>query len=155
MTNEQMDQYKYRITQAGIGDLTVIMHEMEMQWMEEALVAYKEQDIDSFVDCVEKAQVVQKQLMDVLNLDNKIAQDVYAIYIYINKQLITAKIKKQPLDLLRCKEILAKFHKSFLEVAKTDEEGPIMVGSEKIYAGLTYGSSGLVENSTGGMEFSV
>lgn len=155
MTQEQMDSYKLRITQAGIGEFAVIMLEMEMQWIEEGIQFYEEKKEESFLDCIEKAQVVQQHLMDVLNTDNPIARDVYAVFIYINKQLITAKIKREPLDLYRCKNMLQKYHESFLEVAKTDREGPIMVASEKVYAGLTYGSSGLVENSMGGMNFTV
>lgn len=154
MTQEQMDSYKLRITQAGIGEFVVIMLEMEMQWIEEGLHFYKE-DEDAFVDCLTKAQVVQQHLMDVLNTDNPVAKDVYAVFIYINRQLITAKIKKNPLDLLRCKEMLKKYHTSFTQVAKTDVEGPIMAAGERIYAGFTYGSSGLVESSMGGMDFTV
>ena len=37
MTDEQMNVYKMRITQAGIGEMTLVMLEMEMQWIEEAL----------------------------------------------------------------------------------------------------------------------
>lgn len=154
MTQEQMDSYKLRITQAGIGEFAVIMLEMEMQWIEEGLQYYKA-DEEAFIDCLTKAQVVQQHLMDVLNTDNPVAKDVYSVFIYINRQLITAKIKKNPLDLLRCREMLQKYHKSFIEVAKTDLEGPIMAAGEKVYAGLTYGSSGLVESSTGGMDFTV
>lgn len=154
MTQEQMDSYKLRITQAGIGEFVVIMLEMEMQWITEALAFYEEKKEDSFIECLTKAQAVQQHLMDVLNLENPVAKDVYAVFIYINKQLITAKIKKNPLDLSRCKDMLLKYHDSFEQIAKTDEEGPIMSAGE-VYAGLTYGSGGLVENTTGGMDFTV
>ena len=155
MTDDQMNIYKMRISQAGIGEMTVVMLEMEMQWIEEALQAYEIQKIDEFINCVTKAQSVQVELMNVMNMDNPIAVDVYSVFAFINKQLIQAKIKRQPLDLERCKGMLAKYHTSFQEVAKTDQGGPVMAGSEKIYAGLTYGTGGLVENSIGGMDYSV
>lgn len=155
MTDEQMNVYKMRITQSGVGNLTVVMLEMEMQWIDEALQAYEAKNVESFIQCVEKAQAVQVELMSVLNMDNPIAVDVYSVFAYINKQLILAKIKREPLDIERCNRMLAKFHKSFQTVAKTDMEGPVMAGSEKVYAGLTYGTSGLVESSTGGTEYSV
>lgn len=150
-----MDSFKLRITQAGIGDFTVIMLEMEMQWIKDALKAYEDGNEELFLDCVEKAQIVQQHLMDVLNLDNSVARDVYSVFVFLNKQLITAKIKREPLDLSRCLGMLQKYHISFQEVAKTDEQGPIMAESEKVFAGLTYGSNGLVESSTGGMDFTV
>lgn len=155
MTNEQMNVYKMRITQAGIGEMNVIMLEMEMQWIEEALEAYDRQDEGVFVSCIEKAQAVQIELMNVTNVKNAVGFDVYSIYAFINKQLIEAKLKKQPLDIARCKEMLIKLHRSFVKIAATDDGGPIMAGSEKVYAGLTYGSSGLVENTMGGTEYTV
>lgn len=155
MTDEEMNIYKMRITQAGVGDLAVVMLEMEMQWIDEALQAYEGKDLDTFVNCVRKAQAVQVDLMSVLNMENPIAVDVYSVYVFINKQLINAKIKRRPLDLHRCKDMLAKYHASFKEIAKTDTAGPIMAHSEKIYAGLTYGTNGLVESSMGGTEYSV
>lgn len=155
MTKEQMDNYKLRITQAGIGDLTVIMLEMEMQWIEDGINAYSIGDESTFLDCMEKAQVVQQHLMDVLNLENEVAKDVYSVFVYINRQLIAARLKREILDLERLKGLLEKYHKSFAEVAKTDVDGPIMLAGEKVYAGLTYGAGGLVENSVGGMDFTV
>lgn len=155
MTNEQMNVYKMRIAQAGIGELNVIMLEMLMQWIEDAIRAYEAQDLDVFVDSVDKAQSVQVELMNVTNVKNESGYDVYSIYAFINRQLINAKQKRQPLDLERCKGMLEKLHKSFLQVAKTDQGGPIMAGGEKVFAGLTYGAGGLVESSIGGTEYKV
>lgn len=155
MTKEQMNIYKMRITQAGIGEMAVIMLEMEMQWIGEALEAHNTGNVESFVACVDKAQAVQVELMNVTNVKNSVGYDVYSIYAFINKELIHAKIKREPLDLQRCKAMLEKLHRSFVEVAKTDQSGPVMAGSEKVYAGLTYGAGGLVESSMGGTEYSV
>lgn len=155
MTDEQMNVYKMRITQAGIGEMTLIMLEMEMQWMADALEAYYTQDTEEFVRCVEKAQSVQVELMNVLNMENKVAVDVYSVFAFINKELIRAKIKKEPLDMERHRKLLERYYNSFKMVAKTDTLGPVMMQSEKVYAGLTYGSGGLVESSTGGTEYMV
>lgn len=155
MTDEQMDAYKMRITQAGVGELAVVMLEMEMQWIDEALKAHEEKDLDTFVNYVGKAQSVQVELMTILNMENEVAVEVYSVYAFINKQLIESKIKRQPQDLDRCRNLLEKYHKSFQQIAATDTAGPIMEASEKVYAGLTYGTGGLVENSVGGTEYSV
>ena len=88
-------------------------------------------------------------------MKNQIAVDVYSVFAFINKVLIRSKIKREPVDLERCKKLLERYHKSFEAVAKTDKEGPVMEQSEKVYAGLTYGSGGLVENSVGGVEYTV
>lgn len=154
MTQEQMNVYKMRIAQAGVGELTVVMLEMEIQWIDEALQAY-DKDLDTFTHCIGKAQAVQVELMTVLNMDNPIAADVYSVFAFINKQLIYAKIKRKPLDIKRCRDMLEKYHTSFAAIAKTDTAGPVMEGSEKVYAGLTYGTGGLVESSMGGTEYTV
>lgn len=155
MTDEQMNVYKMRITQAGIAELTLVMLEMEMQWIGEALEAYEAKDMDEFLSCLGKAQGTQVELMNVMNMDNPVAAQVHSVFTYINRQLIRAKIKREPLDIARCSDMLEKYYTSFKEIAKTDTAGPVMVQSEKIYAGLTYGSGGLVESSVGGMEFKV
>lgn len=155
MTKEQMDAYKLRITQAGIGEYAVILLELEMQWIKEALEADEGGQQEDFLSALEKAQAVQQQLMDIMNVENKTAHDVYSVFVFINRQLIHSKIKKKPQDLLRCIGMLEKYHKSFEAIAGTDEDGAIMEAGEKIYAGLTYGTKGLVESSTGGMDFTV
>ena len=155
MTAEEMNVYKMRISQAGVGELNVIMLEMEIQWIKEGLEAFKAGDVDTFISSIEKAQGTQVELMNVLNLDNPVSKDVYSVYVYFNKQLINAKLKREPLDLERIVEMLKQYHESFSSIADTDSQGPVMEQSEKVYAGLTYGSGGLVENSVGGTEYKV
>ena len=155
MTEEQMNIYKMRITQAGIGELVVIMLEMEMQWLDEALKAFEKKETEEFLSCLKKAQGTQVELMNVMNMKNPLAVEVYSVFVFINKQLIEAGIKREIGDLPRCKVMLQKYYLSFLEVAKTDHAGPVMEQSEKVYAGLTYGTGGLVENSVGGTEYKV
>lgn len=154
MTTEEMNGYKMRITQAGIASLTLVMLEMEMQWIDEAVEAFDAQDIDSFTDYTGKAQSTQVELMNVLNMNNPVAADTYSVFAYINKMLIASKIKRQPQDLTRCREMLAKFYKSFQMIEHTDTAGPVIEHSEKVYAGLTYGAKGLVESSMGGHDYS-
>lgn len=155
MTAEEMNIYKMRISQAGVAELAIIMLEMEMQWIDEAVAAFEKNNMKEYEDIISKAQSTQVELMNVLNMENTVAVDMYSVFVFINKLLIESKIKRQPQDLVRCREMLAKFHKSILAIADTDTGGPVMKQSEKIYAGLTYGEHGLVENSTGGHDYSV
>lgn len=155
MTNEDMNVYKMRISQASVGELNVIMLEMEIQWIKEALEAYKADDMDTFIDSIDKASATQVELMNVLNLDNEVSKEVYSVYVFFNKQLVNSKIKREPQDLDRIVDMLEQYHESFSQIAGTDDKEPVMEQSEKVYAGLTYGSGGLVENSTGGTEYKV
>lgn len=155
MTEEQMNVYKMRISQAGIAEMTTIMLEMEAQWSRDAVVAYDGNDKEEFVRCTGKAQSVQVELMNVMNMENPVAEDVYSVFAYMNKQLIRSKIKRQPLEFDRMLAMLHKYHSSFEALIPTDQGGPVMQQSEKVYAGLTYGAGGLVESSTGGMDYTV
>ena len=155
MTTEEMNVYKMRITQAGVGELTVIMLEMEIQWINEAIDAFNKGDMDTYTSNLDKASATQVELMNVLNLDNEVSKDVYAVYIFFNKQIVNSKIKRKPQELERVVEMLKQYHESFAAIAGTDTEGPVMQQSEKVYAGLTYGNGGLVENSLGGTEYTV
>lgn len=155
MTAEEMNIYKMRITQSGVAELTIIMLEMEMQWIDEAVAAFEQNNMDEYEDYVRKAQSTQVELMNVLNMENAVAVDMYSVFVFINKLLIQSKIKKQPQELIRCRAMLEKFHRSFQAIADTDTAGPVMEQSEKVYAGLTYGTHGLVENSMGGHDYSI
>ena len=155
MTTEEMNVYKLRITQAGIAELTLIMLEMEMQWIDEAVLAYDGGKTEEFLDCVDKAQGTQVELMNVLNMENPVAVDMFSVFAYINKLSIQSKIKKEPQELSRCREMLGKFYQSLQVIAGSDTAGPVMEQSEKVYAGLTYGTHGLVESSMGGHDYSV
>jgi len=155
MTAEEMDIYKMRISQAGVAELAIVMLEMEMQWIDEAVAAFEKKNMEEYEDIISKAQSTQVELMNVLNMENTVAVDMYSVFVFINKLLIESKIKRQPQDLVRCREMLAKFHKSIQAIAYTDTGGPVMKQSEKIYAGLTYGEHGLVEHGTGGHDYSV
>ncbi len=155
MSNEEMNVYKMRITQAGVGELAVVMLEMEIQWLKESLEAYSAGDIDIYCEDLDKASLTQIELMNILNLDNEVSKDVYAVYIYFNKQIINSKIKRKPQDIDRVIIMLEKYHESFKQIADTDTDGPVMQSSEKVYAGLTYGNGGLVESSLGGTEYKV
>lgn len=155
MTQEDMNLYKMRISQAGIAELTLIMMQMEMQWMKEACGAYEDKDMDLFQENVSNAQSVQVELMNVMNVNNSVARDMYSVFVYINKMLIESQIKQHPVDLMRCVGMMEKFYKSIEAISETDTAGPVMESSEKVYAGLTYGASGLVESSVGGHDYSV
>lgn len=155
MTDAEMNVYKMRISQAGIAELTVVMFEMEMQWIQEALDSSGDGNTVAFMDAVSKAQATQTELMNVMNMKNAVAFDVYSIFAFVNRQLIQSKIERQPVDLDRCKNMLERLHKSFQAIVSTDTAGPVMAQSEKVYAGLTYGTNGLVESSVGGKEYTV
>ena len=155
MTKEEMNVYKMRITQAGIGELNVIMLEMEIQWIEEAIEAFESGDEETFIADIDKASATNVELMNILNLDNDVSKDVYAVYVFFNKQLVNSKIKRKPLDLDRILVMLKQYHESFLAIADTDDGAAVMEQSEKVYAGLTYGNSGLVESSMGGTEYKI
>ena len=155
MTNEQINAYTLRISQANASALTVITLELEITWIEEALAFLEREETEEFVRCIDKAQKAQQELMGVVNLKNTVALDVLTIFSYINKQLIVSKIKRADIELHRLIEMLNKLKNSFSVLAEQDASSPIMENSEKVYAGLTYGKGTLNENTFGGKDFSV
>ena len=69
------------------------------------------------------------------------------MYIFINKQLIEAKIKNTAEVLPRVQKMLEELLSSFQEVSKQDTSQPLMQNTQKIYAGLTYGRNDVNELS--------
>ena len=70
-----------------------------------------------------------------------------SMYIFINKQLIEAKLKKSCEMLPRVQGMLESLLSSFREVSKQDHSAPLMQNTQKVYAGLTYGRDDVNEMS--------
>jgi len=68
-----------------------------------------------------------------------------SLYLYVNKRIITAIIRRKPDTLDSAESVLKKLLVGFEGVSKTDKSGPVMRNTHQLYAGLTYGRGKLNE----------
>lgn len=145
MNKEAIQSFTARVTQASKSELIVILYEMTIEKIEDAEKAYSEGDLNTFDKELKSAQKNVSELMASLDYKYKISYDLLSLYLYTNKLIITAIVKREPLTLKNAKNILKKLLVGFEGVSKADKSGPVMRNTQQLYAGLTYGKGTLNE----------
>lgn len=147
MEQEKRKDYIRRVTQANRSQLVVITYEIINGEMKQAQIEYEMSNLEKYQATLKNAQKFLNELMGSLDYQFPVSKQLMQIYIYINKTLITAQIKKQPELLDSAIKIMEGLQKAFEEVEKSDTSGPVLGQSQKLYAGLTYGKGVLNEIS--------
>lgn len=152
MIKEKRQEFAARITQANRSELVVITYEIILTYIEEAYKLHAEGNLEQFADSTKSAQKFLLELMESLDFKYDISKELLPLYIYVNKQLITAIMKDsvEPLD--SAKVVLTKLMGGFEKVRDEDNSKPVMSNTESIYAGITYGKGTLNEMSVSNME---
>lgn len=145
MNKEAIQSFTARITQASKSELVVILYEMALTNIDDAEKFYLNNDINNFDKELKGAQRYVSELMAALDYSHMISYELLSLYLYINKHIITAIVKQDPLTLQYAKVILNKLLIGFKAISKADSSGPVMRNTQQLYAGLTYGRGTLNE----------
>ena len=145
MNRDLLQQFAYRVTQANRTELVVITYEAILAEIASAREALAADDKIGFEKDLKNAQRFLGEMMGALDYQYPIALELLSIYLYINKSLITALMKRsaEPLDGIH--EVIEKLLVAYKEVSKQDTSGPVMANTEQVYAGLTYAKGSLNE----------
>jgi flagellar secretion chaperone FliS len=84
--------------------------------------------------------------MEALDFSYEVSFHLMQIYQFINRQVSTAVLKKEPAVLKYVASAVTKLKEAFEEVSKQDSSGPMMENTQTVYAGLTYSKSDLTED---------
>ena len=145
MKKEAIQAFTARVTQASRSELIVILYEMTLTEIAEAKEAYLAEDLTLFDKELKKAQKYITELTASLDYKYTISYDLLSLYLYINKRIITAIVKRNPVSLDSAESVLRKLLVGFEGVSREDKSGPMMSNTQKLYAGLTYGKGKLNE----------
>lgn len=148
MTREYKQQFTLRITQANKTELIVILYEIILAYMEDAEAALEEGRITEFREALRKVRSCLGELIASLNLDYELAARLLSLYLYCNRELTKADIRKEKEPLVHIRSVITKLLEAYRELAGQDTSGPVMQNSQTVYAGLTYGKNSLAENLT-------
>lgn len=146
MTKELKQEYTLKITQANKSELVVILYEMFLIYLEEAVQAHDKGDRAEFQDGIRKARGCLKELMASLHLEYEPAMNLLQLYLYASRELARADIRNSTENLLHVKSVMTKLHDAYEEVSRQDASGPVMGNTQTVYAGLTYGKNTLTES---------
>ncbi len=146
MTTEKKQTFTRRITQANRSQLVVIVYEMLLVYLEDAMNAYEEDKKEDFRENLHMARECIGQMRTSLNFDYNISRNLFAIYCFADREIAKDmySLKKENLDVI--KMIFTKLHDAYYVVSTKDESGPLMDNIQTVYAGLTYSKSDLNED---------
>ena len=147
MRKEAIQGFTARITQASKSEMTVILYEMLLVELKEAREAYEISDLILFDKELKQAQRYVNELMATLDYRYAIAYELLSLYLYVNREIITAIMKRNPETLNSVEVVLNTLLIGFEGVSKEDNSGPMMRNTQQLYAGLTYGKGKLNETS--------
>ncbi len=145
MKQEDTKAYAARVTQASKSELVVIMYEIILSHIKEAKEFHKKGDLEGFDKELKSSQKFLSELMGTLDCRYVIGLDLMALYLFVNKRIITAIIRRKPDTLDSAEKVLKDLLIGFDGVSKQDNTGPVMKNTQQIYAGLTYGRGTLNE----------
>ena len=145
MTKKELQEYSIRVTQSSKTGLVVITYEIITNYLESAKKAYDVEDIKDFIHNINKAKQFVNELSSCLDFKYKISLELFEIYLYINRVLVDAVIKKDKDQIDSIIGIIGKLKEAFSKISEEEKIGSVMNNTEKIYAGLTYSKGKLNE----------
>lgn len=149
MKNELKQEYTRRITQANKTQLIVILYEILITYLEESKKAKETEDSPAFLEGIRKAKACVNELMRSLHYEYEMASSLQQLYLYVNRELITAKVNSDAEPLNHILTVIRGLREAYFEVSKQDTSDSIMTNTQTIYAGLTYSRNQLQENLSG------
>ena len=146
MRDDLKKDFTRRITQANSVSMITILYDMMLVYLGDARNALEKNDGKQFVQEIHHGQDCLMELMGSLNMRYEPAPVLYALYLYIHKELAKAIIDLSEKTLAQPESILKRLRDAYLELEKTGSFEPVMDNAQQIYAGLTYGKNSLIES---------
>jgi len=145
MTQEQIQTYTLRVSQASPCELVVIMYDIILDDVKNARTAKNAGDEKQYqADLIHAGKLVN-ELMDSLDFSQGISFRLMSLYIYVNKMLVKARVSKKWDSLNDVELVIEKLRAGFDGIKAQDMNGPVMQNVQQVYAGLTYGKGTLNE----------
>lgn len=146
MTTDTKQTFTRRITQANKTQLVVIVYEMLLVYLEDAMNAYCEDEKQEFKDNLRMARECIGQMRTSLNFDYALSKNLFAIYCFADRELAKDMYSYQTENLDVIKTIFTKLHDAYYVVSQKDDSAPLMDNIQTVYAGLTYSKYDLNED---------
>ena len=146
MTDELKKEFTLRITQANPVSMITILYDITLAYLAEARKACEEQDKKGFVQAIHHGQDCIKELQASLHLSYEPAPVLYRLYIQMHRKMAQAitGFTMDPCDVVE--DQLTKLRDTYSDLEKTGSWDTVMVNTQQVYAGLTYGRTSLVES---------
>lgn len=150
MREDKLKEFTVRISQANRGELLVVVYDIILEDMNEAVESFESGEMYSFVQSLRHGQKFLLELMDTLDVKYDISKNLMSLYIYVNREIINSMIRRDVTGVHNAIMVMEKLRDSYSKLAKDDNSPPLMVNTQQVYAGLTYGKGMLNETAIDG-----
>ena len=125
--------FTLRIAQANRSELTVIIYEICLAYLNEAIEGTDREEN------IAKARACVDELKESLNFEYELSGELLHLYIHVNKLLVRAAVGGRMEPLMEAKSILSRLRDQFCKVSEKDDSPPLLRNAQEVYAGYTYG----------------
>ena len=146
MKKEKKQEFTLRITQANKTRLVVILYDMILVYLEDALEVYNRAEYEDFRWNIERAKDCIDELLNSLHMQYEVAGILKSLYFFYKRELTSAGIQRNQEKILPVMKMIQELKESYEQIAAQDTSAPIMENAQTIYAGLTYGKDSLNVN---------
>lgn len=134
--------YVARIATASPLKLVLINFEIILDYLKDSKDCLEDEKLFNFN--IIKARQFLTELRCSLDMQYEISYDLLSLYNYIDKKMSDFLFRKDIKDYEEATELLKTIMSGFEQIQENDES-PIMTNTDSIYAGLTYGKGGKLE----------
>lgn len=146
MTAEQKKEFTRKITQANSAQLIVILYDIALVYVNDAIVFMDENDMINAKRQADFAKKCLEEMIQNLHFEYDLAKSLHQIYLSMKKSLREGIRDKNKEQLISVKNNLQKLRDAYAQIASLDDSAPIMSHTQTVVAGLTYGRHSLNEN---------
>lgn len=149
MTDEKKKEFTMRITHANRTQLVVIVYDMLLAYLEDAIKAYEDNDREQFTAGIKSARDCIGEMKSSLDFDYELSKNLFAIYNFADRELSRNMAGFKTDNMERIKSMFSKLRDAYDDISGKDDSEPLMENIQDVYAGLTYGRDNLNENLSG------
>ena len=142
MTKETITAFTLKITSSNRTQLINIVYEIYKVHETEALEAIERGDRDAAAHSISKCIQVVSHLQKDLDFKYDIANELDALYDFVQRSLSKAMYQLKPEGLYDARIVMDELSDAFLQIAALDSSAPLMDNTQAVAAGMTYGRYG-------------
>lgn len=117
MSNAYQIYQQNQVNTASPEKLLLMLYDGALKFLRLAMIALEEKNFEKSNEYLKKAQEILYELMNTLNFDaGDIAQNLYDLYDFMNRELIQANIKKDMEKIKNVKKMLESLRSAWVQI---------------------------------------
>lgn len=148
MTKEKKNEFTLKISQANKTELIIILYDIAITYIEEASEAINSGNIDEAKSCGSKALSCIEEMQNNLHFEYDLAKKLKQLYLFMKKQLRAGMVSGDFSGYELVKKELKSLKDAYEQIKNTDKSGPVMVHTQSVISGMTYGKDKLLDSLT-------